>query len=46
MKYALMLQRYLRDKFPKQWTAKLAEGMMLLHYAAELYKFHSQRLPF
>ncbi len=46
LKYILMLQRYLQDKYPKQANVKLANGLMLLQLAKELYQMHSQRLPF
>ena len=46
LKYITMLQRYLKEKYPRQAHSKLAGGLMLLQHAKELYKMHSQRLPF
>ena len=46
LKYITLLQRYLKEKYPRQAHSKLAGGLMLLQHAKELYKMHSQRLPF
>jgi len=45
VKNITLLQRYLKAKYPVHYTNKIANGMMLLHYAGELQKLHYQRLP-
>ena len=45
MKYISMLQRYLKDTYPKQANTKFAGGLMLIQFAKELYEMHSMRLP-
>ena len=45
LKYVTMLHRYLKEKYPKEASAKFANGLMLLHHVKQLYRMHSQRLP-
>lgn len=46
LKYVTLLQRYLRLICPKEAAMKFGCGLMMVQYAKELFKLHSQRLPF
>ena len=46
LKYIMMLHRYLKSSYKKEANSKFAGSLMVLHYAKELYKMHSLRLPF
>jgi hypothetical protein len=43
--YVLLLQRYLKSKYPKEANKRLADILMIQHHTKELYELHSMRLP-
>ena len=45
LKYVTVLHRYLKERYPKEASSKLANGLMLLHHVKQLHRMHSQRLP-
>lgn len=45
LNYVLLLQRYLKYKYPREANKRLGDILMLHHPTRELFELHSMRLP-